>query len=94
MPTMSKSDWAAGMITFCVEPPEATGLSLRASGATGERDDGIWTTEPGVAVLYREFLDGSFKGKGGSVYQKRTALCLETQHFPDSPIIQAFRRLC
>ncbi|HHN72549.1 MAG TPA: galactose-1-epimerase, partial [Thermopetrobacter sp.] len=31
------------------------------------------------------FLDGTLRGKGGIVYQKRAAFCLETQHFPDSP---------
>jgi aldose 1-epimerase len=31
------------------------------------------------------FLDGTITGKGGIVYKKRWALCLETQHFPDSP---------
>ena len=30
-------------------------------------------------------LNGSIIGKNGLVYQKRTGLCLETQHFPDSP---------
>jgi aldose 1-epimerase len=31
------------------------------------------------------FLDGTIKGKGGHVYPMRSAFCLETQHFPDSP---------
>jgi aldose 1-epimerase len=31
------------------------------------------------------FLDGTVKGKGGVVYAHRSGLCLETQHFPDSP---------
>ena len=31
------------------------------------------------------FLDGTLKGKGGTVYKHRSGLCLETQHFPDSP---------
>ena len=31
------------------------------------------------------FLDGTITGKGGHVYAQRTGLCLETQHFPDSP---------
>lgn len=45
----------------------------------------VSTTEPGVQFYTGNFLDGSLKGKGGRVYQKRSALCLETQHFPDSP---------
>ena len=31
------------------------------------------------------FLDGTIKGKGGVAYPRRSGLCLETQHFPDSP---------
>jgi aldose 1-epimerase len=44
----------------------------------------IWTTEPGVQLYIAIGLDGSNKGIGGA-YQKFGALCLETQHFPDSP---------
>ena len=43
------------------------------------------TTQPGVQFYTGNFLDGTIKGKGGKVYGKRAALCLETQHFPDSP---------
>ena len=45
----------------------------------------ISTTEPGVQFYTGNFLDGTIKGKGGRVYGHRGALCLETQHFPDSP---------
>jgi aldose 1-epimerase len=45
----------------------------------------VWTTEPGLQFYSGNFLDGSITGKGGWVYQKRSALCLETQHYPDSP---------
>jgi aldose 1-epimerase len=45
----------------------------------------VSTTEPGVQFYTGNFLDGSIKGKGGQVYQRRSGLCLETQHFPDSP---------
>ena len=44
----------------------------------------IWTTEPGVQLYVGIGLDGSIQGVGGA-YQKFGALCLETQHFPDSP---------
>jgi aldose 1-epimerase len=44
----------------------------------------MFTTEPGVQLYTANFLDGSLKGKGGVVYQKRQAFCLEAQHFPDS----------
>jgi aldose 1-epimerase len=45
----------------------------------------VWTTEPGVQFYTGNFLDGSAHGKGGVAYAKRSAFCLETQHFPDSP---------
>jgi aldose 1-epimerase len=45
----------------------------------------VWTTQPGIQFYTGNFLDGKLKGKGGVTYNKRSALCLETQHFPDSP---------
>ena len=45
----------------------------------------IYTTEPGIQFYSGNFLDGSITGKNGQVYRKRYGLCLETQHFPDSP---------
>jgi aldose 1-epimerase len=49
------------------------------------REVSVFTTEPGVQFYSGNFLDGSNKGKGGTIYQFRYGLCLETQHFPDSP---------
>ena len=45
----------------------------------------VATTEPGVQFYSGNNLDGSAVGKNGHVYARRTSLCLETQHFPDSP---------
>lgn len=45
----------------------------------------VRTTEPGLQIYSGNFLDGTVKGKGGIVYNPRTAICLETQHYPDSP---------
>lgn len=45
----------------------------------------VLTTEPAVQFYSGNFLDGSLTGKEGVVYEHRTGLCLETQHFPDSP---------
>jgi aldose 1-epimerase len=50
----------------------------------------VWTTEPGVQFYSGNFLDGTSIGKGGKAYAYRTGLCLETQHFPDSPNKPAF----
>lgn len=44
----------------------------------------LYTTEPGVQVYTANHLNG-LKGKEGLVYKRRYGLCLETQHFPDSP---------
>lgn len=45
----------------------------------------VETTQPGIQFYSGNFLDGTAKGKGGVAYNYRSALCLETQHFPDSP---------
>ena len=50
----------------------------------------VSTTEPGVQFYSGNFLDGTVRGKGGAVYNRRNGLCLETQHFPDSPNQPAF----
>jgi aldose 1-epimerase len=45
----------------------------------------VHTTQPGIQLYTGNWLDGSDKGKGGKAYGMRSALCLETQNFPDSP---------
>jgi aldose 1-epimerase len=45
----------------------------------------VLTDQPGIQFYSGNFLDGSIKGKGGKSYTLHSALCLETQHFPDSP---------
>lgn len=45
----------------------------------------LYTTEPGIQFYSGNFLDGTLTGRGGQVYQKHAGLCLEPQHFPDSP---------
>ena len=45
----------------------------------------VSTTEPGIQVYTGNFLDGSIQGKSGAAYNRRSAFCLETQHYPDSP---------
>jgi aldose 1-epimerase len=49
----------------------------------------VWTTEPGIQFYTGNFLDGK-PGKGAKPYNFRNALCLETQHYPDSPNHLAF----
>jgi aldose 1-epimerase len=45
----------------------------------------VLTTEPGIQFYSGNFLDGTIKGKNSVIYGNRSGLCLETQHFPDSP---------
>jgi aldose 1-epimerase len=45
----------------------------------------VLTDQPGIQFYSGNFLDGSIKGKAGKPYEVHSALCLETQHFPDSP---------
>ncbi len=45
----------------------------------------VLTTEPAIQFYAGNFLDGTVTGKGGKVYNRRFGLCLETQHYPDSP---------
>ncbi|CAG0906754.1 unnamed protein product, partial [Cyprideis torosa] len=45
----------------------------------------VATSEPGMQLYTGNFLDGSLPIPGGGTYQKRSGLCLETQHYPDTP---------
>ncbi|MDR2810127.1 MAG: galactose mutarotase [Tannerellaceae bacterium] len=56
----------------CVSPK--TGIAME-----------ILTTEPGVQFYTGNWMTGNFVGKNGQRYPSRSALCLETQHFPNSP---------
>jgi aldose 1-epimerase len=54
------------------------------SPVTGIRLD-VYTNEPGIQIYSGNFLDGTATGKKGITYQKRAAVCLETQKYPDTP---------
>ena len=45
----------------------------------------VYTTEPGLQFYTGNFLNGKFRNHHGKAVKLHTALCLETQHFPDSP---------
>jgi aldose 1-epimerase len=63
--------------------------ALKLAAAVHEKNTGrtmeIYTTEPGLQFYTGNYLDGSLVGKGGKAYKKHAGLCLETQHYPDSP---------
>jgi aldose 1-epimerase len=63
------------------EPEHVATLRDPSSGRTLR----ISTVEPGLQFYSGNFLDGTLTGTGGHTYRQGDALCLETQHFPDSP---------
>ena len=62
-------------------PEHAATLRDPRSGRTLK----IATDQPGLQFYSGNFLDGTLTGTGGRTYRQGDALCLETQHFPDSP---------
>ena len=54
------------------------------SSTTGIRLD-VYTDEPGIQIYTGNFLKASFAAKHGLRYPRHASVCLETQHFPDSP---------
>jgi len=60
-------------------------LAARLTEPKSGRALEVLTTEPGLQFYSGNFLDGKVHGKGNKPYAHRSALCLETQHFPDSP---------
>jgi aldose 1-epimerase len=67
------------------DPPGGLGLAARVEDPHSGRVMEVLTTEPGVQFYSGNVLDGSSVGTGGGTYRQGDALCLETQHFPDSP---------
>ncbi|MFL5385042.1 MAG: aldose epimerase family protein [Longimicrobiaceae bacterium] len=64
--------------------PGALRPAARLADAASGRVLEVFTTEPGMQLYTGNFLDGT-AGKHGHRYGPRAGLCLETQHFPDSP---------
>jgi aldose 1-epimerase len=70
------------------------GEGVRKAATVEDRKSGriltVSTDAPAIHFYLGNFLDGSVKGRGGVAYNKRTALCLETEAFPDAPNQPAF----
>lgn len=64
---------------------ESFALAARLYGPISGRVMDVHTTEPGIQFYSGNFLDGSITGKSNIVYHKHAGLCLETQHYPNSP---------
>jgi aldose 1-epimerase len=60
-------------------------MAARVREAVSGRTLEVWTSEPGVQFYTGNHLDGAVLGKHGQAYEPRAGLCLETQHWPDSP---------
>jgi len=65
-------------------------IAARVHEATTGRVLEVLTDQPGVQFYSGNHMDGTIRGKGGKIYPKRGGLCLETQHYPDSPNHPAF----
>jgi aldose 1-epimerase len=59
-------------------------VAVLADSVSGRQLE-VYTTEPGLQFYTGNFLDGKFINHDGNHLNKHTALCMETQHFPDSP---------
>lgn len=72
---------------WVLDKKEQGALELAATAYSPESgiEMEVYTTEPGIQFYAGNFLDGTAIGKGGVAYEYRSAFCLETQHFPDSP---------
>jgi aldose 1-epimerase len=77
---------------FVLNRTDHTTLSFaaRVYDPTSGRIMEVLTTEPGIQFYTGNFLDGTRVGSSGGMYRQGDGLCLETQHFPDSPNQPAF----
>src|ERR1051326_870277 len=66
-------------------PPGKLGVMARVYEPTSGRVLEVLSTEPGMQFYTGNHLSGKITGKGGWVYEPRSAFCMEPQHFPDSP---------
>lgn len=86
--------WAKGYDENYVLPHDIRGGALHEAARVLEPKSGriliVNTTQPGVQFYSGNSLDGPIRGKHGHVYDGHSGLCLETQHFPDSPNQPAF----
>jgi len=72
---------------FVLNPNKGTGLNLAAT-VLGDQSGifmEVWTMEPAIQFYGGNFMNGSNPLKGGKRDDHRTAFCLETQHYPNSP---------
>ncbi|MFE3519752.1 aldose epimerase family protein [Streptomyces sp. NPDC059166] len=79
---------AAGGFDHCWvlrDPGSGLRRAARLTAPEAARVMEVWTTEPGIQVYTANQLDGSFTDGTGRRHERHGAICLETQHLPDSP---------
>jgi aldose 1-epimerase len=84
---------AAGGFDHCWVLDDRTGACSPAAEVrepVSGRRMRVFTTQPGLQCYTGNLLDGTLPGKHGTAYGKYAGLCLEAQHFPDSPNQPAF----
>jgi aldose 1-epimerase len=67
-----------------VRKGDGLSLAARVAEPASGRVMEVFTTQPAIQFYTGNFLDGTIRA-GGKTYEKHYALCLETQHYPDSP---------
>jgi len=86
--------WFAGGYDHCVilpdKPKGAISLAAKLVDPDSGRTMTVETTEPALQVYSGNFLDGTIVSAEGKTYPKQSLLCLEAQHYPDSPHHPAF----
>ena len=75
---------------WVMEKQDGVRLAARVRDPKSGRVMEVSTDQPAVQFYGANFLDGSSVGKNGVAYARRTALCLETEGFPDAPNQPAF----
>jgi len=75
---------------WVLKPQGSEMLVAELLETTSGRKMQVFTNQPGMQVYTTNWVDDTFLGKAGYKYPRRSAICLETQHFPDSPNIKHF----
>ena len=79
--------WARGYDhTYILDKPLGKlGFAARCTSPKTGVTMEVYTDQPGVQLYTGNWMSGNMRGKHGHRYPARAALCLETQHYPDSP---------
>ena len=75
---------------FIIDKKTSYELAAKVQDEKSGRIMEVFTNQPGIQFYSGNFLNGKTKGKNNSFMEFRSAFCLETQHFPDSPNNELF----